>query len=137
MKLSATLRDAQTGHSAWVALWAQIKPHLFAGRRYVVEVRPEKRSDEQNRRMWALLSDLSKQVDWHGCKLTAEEWKDVVSAALKRQKVVPGIDGGFVVLGLRTSQMSVAEMAELQTLIEAFGAHQGVRFSAPEYMASA
>jgi hypothetical protein len=50
---------------------------------------------------------------------------------------VPGIDGGFVVLGLRTSQMSVAEMAELQTLIEAFGAQQGVRFSAPEYMASA
>jgi hypothetical protein len=28
--------------------------------------------------------------------------------------------------------MSKAEMAELQELIEAFGAQQGVRFSAPE-----
>jgi len=41
---------------------------------------------------------------------------------------VPGIDGGFVVLGARTSHMTVAEMSELQTLIEAFGADKGVIF---------
>ena len=40
------------------------------------------------------------------------------------------IDGGFVVLGLSTSKMTVAEMSELQTLMEAFGAQQGVKFSA-------
>ncbi len=75
-----------------------------------------------------MLTDISRQVDWHGQKLTTEEWKDVFSAALKRTKVVPGLDGGFVVCGQSTSRMSKAEMAELQTLMEAFGAERDVKF---------
>ena len=95
------------------------------------------RSIEQNRRMWAMLRDVSRQVVWHGQKLQDSEWKDVFSAALKRQKVVPGIEGGFVVLGTSTSRMTVAEMGEMMELMEAFGAQQGVRFTAPEYMEKA
>ena len=95
------------------------------------------RSTEQNARMWAMLTDVSRQVVWYGQKLQPEEWKDVFSASLNRQKVVPGIDGGFVVLGMRTSKMTVAQMAELMELMEAFGAQQGVRFTAPEYMREA
>lgn len=82
--------------------------------------------------MWAMLTDVSQQVIWHGQRLSKEEWKDVFTAGLKRQKVVPGIDGGFVVLGSSTSRMSVAEMGELMELMEAFGAQQGVRFTAKE-----
>lgn len=93
---------------------------------------PRLRSYEQNRRMWAMLTDVSQQVIWHGQRLSKEEWKDVFTAGLKRQKVVPGIDGGFVVLGSSTSRMSVAEMGELMELMEAFGAQQGVRFTAKE-----
>lgn len=95
------------------------------------------RSLQANARMWAMLSDISSQVIWYGQKLAAEEWKDVLTAGLKRQKVVPGIDGGFVVIGARTSKMTVKEMAELMELMEAFGAQQGVRFAAPEYMREA
>ena len=94
----------------------------------------EMRSQAQNRRLWAMLRDVSQQVIWHGQKLHDTEWKDVFTAALKRQKVVPGIDGGFVVLGTSTSRMTVAEMGDLMTLIEAFGADKGVKFSAPEWM---
>lgn len=95
------------------------------------------RSLQANARMWAMLSDISRQVIWYGQKLAAEEWKDVLTAGLKRQKVVPGIDGGFVVIGARTSKMTVKEMAELMEIMEAFGAQQGVRFAAPEYMREA
>jgi hypothetical protein len=42
---------------------------------------------------------------------------------------VPGIDGGFVVLGSSTSRMDKSEMSELLELIGAFGAQQGVEFS--------
>ena len=90
------------------------------------------RSTEQNRLMWSNLSDISNQVNWHGHKLTKDEWKDVLTAALKRQKVVPGIDGGFVVLGYSTRNMEVAEMNELIELSYAFGTQQGVKFSAIE-----
>lgn len=95
---------------------------------YTVSVSPPKRSLEQNARLWVLLGALADQVVWHGQKLSAEEWKDACTAALKQQKVIPGIEGGFVVLGTRTSAMSRADMAELQEFIEAFGAQQGVDF---------
>ena len=39
-----------------------------------------------------------------------------------------GVDGGFVMLGTSTSRMSVGDMIDLQTLIEAFGAERGVQW---------
>ena len=132
--MNVILHNAQQGHAAWVALWSQVKAHLMAGQSMTVEVKEKTRSTEQNARMWALLTDVSRQVDWYGQKLTPEEWKDVFSASLKKQKAVPGLDGGFVILGQRTSKMSIREMGELMELIEAFGAQKGVRFTAPEWM---
>jgi hypothetical protein len=57
----------------------------------------------------------------------------MATAALKKQRVIPGIEGGFVVLGDSTSQMTIAEMGELMDFLEAFGAQHDVRFTAPEY----
>ncbi len=128
-KITLRLHNAQQAHGAIQQAWAHCKGWLGAGgASLVLEVRKDTRSLEQNRRLWSLLSDLAHQVNWHGNKLTADEWKCVMSASLKRQKVVPGLDGGFVVLGQSTSKMTRAEMAELQELIEAFGAQQGVQF---------
>lgn len=99
---------------------------------YVCIVKEATRSLEQNARMWAMLTEISQQVNWYGNQLSPEEWKCVLTAALKKQKVVPGLDGGFVVIGSSTSKMGVREMNELMELMEAFGAEQGVRFSARE-----
>lgn len=88
--------------------------------------RGEKRSGEQNKRMWALLRCVAAQVEWYGQKMTAEEWKDVFSAGLKKQRVVPGLDGGFVILGARTSEFSKEEMGTMQELIEAFAVEREV-----------
>lgn len=99
---------------------------------YVVKISPPTRSLEANARMWAMLTEVSRQVVWHGRKLDADSWKAIFSAALKKQEVVPNLDGtGFVVLGQSTSQMSVREMSELQELIAAFGAERGVEFAEP------
>lgn len=91
------------------------------------------RSKEQNALMWSLLTDLSKQKQWpvdgRLVFMEPEEWKDVMTAGLaKHQKVAAGIDGGFVLLGRRTSRMTVRQMGELIELIQAFGAEHGVRF---------
>jgi hypothetical protein len=100
-----------------------------AGDDWVVQVSPPKRSTAQNALMWALLGDVASQVVWHGQKLTPENWKDILTASLKRQEVVPGIGGGFVVLGTSTRRMAKLEMNELIELIYAFGAQHGVVFS--------
>lgn len=125
----AVLYSPVQAHQLFAKAWAHAKSLLMAGHRLELEVRPQKRSGEQNRLLWAALTDLSQQVVWHGQKLTPEEWKDVMTAGLKRQKVVPGIDGGFVVLGSSTSRMTKAEFSELVELMHAFGAERGVTFS--------
>jgi hypothetical protein len=132
-RLSIRMWEPVQAHKAIQAtVWPQLKAMLMAGQRMVVEVKPETRSLEANARMWAMLAEISEQVEWYGHRLTSEEWKDVFSAAMKRTKVVPGLDGGFVVCGQSTSKMTRAEMSEMQELMEAFGAEKGVRFSAVE-----
>lgn len=94
-----------------------------------VTIQEDTRSLAQNRMLWACLHDVSSQVVWYGKKLDSESWKNVFSAVLNKQETVPGIDGGFVVLGKSTSKMRVGEMRDLITLIHSFGIEHDVRFS--------
>ncbi|MCU5775098.1 recombination protein NinB [Erwiniaceae bacterium BAC15a-03b] len=94
-----------------------------------VIIQEDTRSLAQNRMLWACLHDISQQVIWYGRKMDSESWKHVFTASLKEQETVPGIDGGFVVLGQSTSKMRVSEMKDLITLMHAFGAEHNVRFS--------
>ena len=97
---------------------------------YIVEIKEPTRNLDQNAMLWALLSDISKQVLWHGIKLSPEEFKDLLSAGLMKSKVVPNIEGnGFVILGQRTSKMGKKEFADLLELVLAFGADHDVRWS--------
>tara|TARA_B100000678_G_scaffold134002_1_gene111926 strand:+ start:303 stop:746 length:444 start_codon:yes stop_codon:yes gene_type:complete len=105
---------------------------LEAGPVELVLRRPKnQRSLDQNRRLWAVLSDVSRQVEWYGRYLPKEAWKDIFSAALERQDVVPGLEGGFVMIGGRTSKMTKQRFADLLTLIDAFGTDHGVQWSDP------
>lgn len=94
-----------------------------------VTIQEPTRTLDQNARLWATLRDISEQVVWYGQKMDSESWKHVFTAALKKQQTVPGIDGGFVVLGQSTSKMKVGEMRDLIELMNAFGAERGVNWS--------
>jgi hypothetical protein len=95
-----------------------------------IEFRRPKRSTDQNALLWKRLTEISQQVEWYGERLTPDDWKDVFTAALRKSRVVPGINGGFVVLGLRTSSMTKSEMTDLLDLIDAFAAERGVELTA-------
>ena len=133
-RLTMPMWEPVQAHKALTnAIWPQLKAMLTAGHRMVVEIKPETRSSAQNRRLWAMLTDISEQVDWYGKKLAPADWKHVFSASLRKLDVVPNLDGtGFVALGLSTSTMTKREMADMQTLMEAFGAERGVKFRAQE-----
>jgi len=104
---------------------------------YSVTIAEPTRNTAQNARMWAMLGDVSRQVEWYGKRLTPEDWKHVFSSSLRRLEVVPNLDGtGFVALGMSTSRLSVREMADLITLIDAFGAERAVEWSEPEMVAA-
>ena len=93
-----------------------------------------RRTTDQNARMWAMLTEVARQVKWHGQRLSADDWKLVFLSALKQElRIVPNLDGtGFVQLGRSSSDLSVAEMGDLMDLIAAFGAREGVTFSDTE-----
>lgn len=94
------------------------------------------RSISQNAKLWPMLTDIAHQVQWpiNGRMdyLPPEDWKDILTAGLdSEQRVAQGINGGFVLIGKRTSKMRKAEFAQLIELIYAFGAEHGVAWSEP------
>lgn len=101
-----------------------------------VELRPRTRSLAQNDMLWSILTDISRQVDFvvngQMTKVSPEEVKEILTAALNREtRMAMGIDGGMVILGQRTSKMTVAQMSALIELAHAFGAEKGVVWSPP------
>ena len=103
---------------------------LFKGVVEVILQRPA-RTLSQNRKMWPMLTDVSKQVNWYGEKLDNEDWKDVCMSSLNKQRAVPGIDGGFVGLSKRTSKLDKEGFDQLIEVIYAFGSEQNVAWSEP------
>ena len=94
------------------------------------------RSLDQNAKMWSMLTDLSEQLQWAVDGelqwITKEDYKVIMTAGLKReQRIAKGAWGGFVVLGVSTSRMKMAEMAQLIEIMMAFGAEHGVVWSDP------
>ena len=86
--------------------------------------------------MWAMLTDISKQLQWpvdgELCWLDKEDWKHIISAGLVRhQRVAKGIDGGFVILGQSTRKMKKKDFSDMIELMWAFGITHGVKFSDP------
>ncbi len=79
-----------------------------------------------------MLRDLAKQVVWGGMPagtLNEYDWKDLITAALKQQRVIPGLTGGVVVLGGHTSRMSVQQMSEMIEYMYAFGTEHDILWS--------
>ena len=97
-----------------------------------IEFKSSRRSIPQNSLLWSRLTDISRQLIWHGEKLRPQDWKSVLMAAFKKQHVVPTPDGGFVMLGLSTSDLTKIEMRDFLDLIEHFANHHNVLLSDEE-----
>lgn len=93
-----------------------------------MEMKETKRTIPQNDRMWALLSDISTQLVWHGRRYSTDDWKDYFTHALNGGRWMPAEDGGMVPIGHHTSDMGRQEHSMLQDIIEAFGERHGVIF---------
>lgn len=98
-----------------------------------VEIKDAKRTLPQNDKMWAMLTEYAEQGEWAGKKRSPGDWKDLFTAAVKIAgggvEAVPGLEGGLMLLGLHTSDMTVAEMADLITYMESKAYDLGVVLS--------
>jgi hypothetical protein len=97
-----------------------------------VKVAPPLRSDDQNSKLHAILSDLAASpVTWAGKRRTLEEWKAIVIsghsvATGTGGEVIPGLEGEFVAIRESSARMGVARAASLITYLLAFCDTNGV-----------
>lgn len=134
--MQARLYEPTQAHNAMSAAWVEfVKPMMLAGHRLVLEIKPERRSSPQNRLLHAMLTELSKQVEWGGQKLPMETWKRLCMAAWMREEkqspqLIPSLDGhGVDIVYERTSKLSKDECGRLIEWVEAFAAEKGVDVS--------
>lgn len=94
----------------------------------VVNIQEARRTNQQNDLMWALLSDLARAKP-EGRVLPTHKWKSLVMdyAGLKPDWE-PGLDGGVVCVGYKSSRLSKASMSDVIEAIYEYGARHGVAF---------
>lgn len=106
---------------------------------YVVTVGEQTRSNEQNALLWPLLQAFADQLQWpvNGRMewLAPESWKDILTCAFEGEQasVCPGLNGGMVLLGQRTSQYPKKKFAEFIEFILATAAERDVNVDYMEF----
>lgn len=89
--------------------------------------RPNRRSREQNDKMWPLLRAISQNVEWADRKFNEHQWKEIFMGSLWGAMSVPGIQGGVCFVGSKhSSDLTKPEMSELLESIVAFAAEHGI-----------
>lgn len=98
-----------------------------------VEFKAEKRTLDQNSRMWAMLTDIATQKEHNGRKYTPDQWKILFLHACGREvQFLPSLDGStFIPWGQSSSDLSKDEMSNLIEFMFAWGAEHGVTFHEP------
>jgi NinB protein len=98
----------------------------------VVTIAEASRTLDQNAAQWPILDAFSQSLVWpvngRMATMTAEEWKDVLTAAFRKEtaRLAMGIDGGVVMLGAKTSAMGKREFGEWLEFLHAVAADRGV-----------
>lgn len=94
-----------------------------------------KRSIEQNKKLHAMLADISAQIVHMKQRYSVDVWKRITTAAWLRERgeralMIPALDGyGIEVIYEKTSKLSSKDMAELIEWLYAYGSNSGVIWS--------
>jgi hypothetical protein len=112
---------------------------------YMVQISEPTKKREQEEKYHAMIGDIAKQCEFMGGKLDADDWKrllvDMFAKVMRDLgtplhhdgRVIPSLDYERVVqLGIQTRYFWVREAADFIEYLYAFGAENGVRFTAAE-----
>ncbi len=99
----------------------------------MVTIQKVTRTLAHNAVQWPILNAFSQQLLWpvNGamCKLTGEEWKDILTAAYRQEtgRIAQGLDGGMVMLGHKTREFKKDEWPDWMAFLESVAADRGVK----------
>jgi hypothetical protein len=85
-----------------------------------------KRTNEQNKRYWAILQELAEQCDVKGEKYSAETWHEYMKGRFIGYEDVPLPNGTTLHRPISTTTLDKPQFTEYMTQIEAWAAHRGI-----------
>lgn len=95
----------------------------------VVNIQEAKRTSDQNAKLWAMLSDVSRSKP-EGRAHTPEVWKALfMNACGHAVQFETGLSGQPFPVGFRSSNLTKREMIDLIDFIGSYGSAHGVRWS--------
>jgi hypothetical protein len=98
----------------------------------VVRIGKETRSEEQNRKLWPMLTDIQRQVPGMETFSTDDIKLRFLNALGTELRFLPTLEGeGMFPVGLRSSTLTKDQFSGLIELLYEFGAKHGVRWSEP------
>jgi len=121
------LRAPEHAHALIAFLKANAGAQASAGKPLAVTVDEyqAKRSNEQNRLLWALLTDIAEQVELDGKRFRKEAWHEHF-----KDMFAPKQEGPKGLVAMSTSQMSKQQFQEYVTRIEVHAVQTlGVEFA--------
>lgn len=99
---------------------------------WIVTVAEATRTLEQNAAQWPILEAFAQQIDWpiNGVmqKITPDDWKNILTAAFRQEaaRIAPGLNGGMVLLGHRTSKFDKREFSDWLEFLHSVAVDRGV-----------
>lgn len=134
------LYEVNQAHSAMLVVWPKIKEIIQSGKKVILEVTEETRSDPQNKKFHAIIGQIAKQAEHAGSKWTVEDWKRFlidqwcVDRELSGGEVVRSLDGQRVVqLGKQSRKFTKAEGADFIEWLLMWSATNGIDIKEPDW----
>jgi hypothetical protein len=129
------LQNTEQASALMAKIWPKVKDSLRASKALRLEIKAQSRSEEQNAKYHAMLSEIAVQAQHLGAKWSAEDWKRLLvdlftkETGLQGGKIIPSLDSnGIVQLGLQTRDFTKEQAMEFITFLEAWGANNGIIF---------
>ena len=124
------LKIASPRHRSLAWAWVAKAPE---GSIISIQTEP-KRTDDQNAKLWPMLTDISKQCLINGLEKPPETWKLVVMRALKHEmRYEMDLNGEPFPVGFSTSNLSKDQFSDLIEWMYKYGAENDVKWSERGY----
>lgn len=78
------LYEEKQAHATMLAVWNTIKESIYGGKKVILEITEEKRSDPQNKKFHAIIGQIAKQAQHAGAAWDVEDWKRFYSTSSQK-----------------------------------------------------
>ena len=133
------LYEKTQAHTVMLAVWEKIKQALDGGKKVILEISEENRSDPQNKKYHAIIGQIAKQASHAGAQWDTESWKRLLidqwakDTNRSRGELVASLSGdGIIQLGLQSRKFTKEEGADFIEWLLAWSAQNGIDIKEPE-----